>query len=121
MDTQKISKIILAVGLCISVALNIAIVFMFVKSMDNCNEKTASLEVKNEILGFTQNFVEKILMASRDIDFDTRLELETEVRSLGNEEILNQWQKFTKSTTKTEASNEAKNLLKLLVDKSSAI
>lgn len=62
-------------------------------------------------------FVEDILMADTEISFDTRLTLETAVRGLNDQQVFDQWQKFTKTTTKEEASNEAKNLLDLLVKK----
>ena len=118
MDAKKIVKIVFIIILCLSVVLNIALAVLLVKTVNNCNQSIASLASKNQILDFTQMFVQKILMANQDIDFDTRLELETEVRNLNDQDILAQWQKFTKSTTKTDASNEAKNLLELLVKKS---
>jgi hypothetical protein len=43
--------------------------------------------------------------------------LETAVRDLKDEEILNQWQKFVDSKTETEAQKEVKNLLELLINK----
>jgi hypothetical protein len=64
-------------------------------------------------------FTEKVLLAERDVDFDTRLSLETAVRALNDQEIFDQWQKFTKSATKEEASAEAKKLLRILVQKTS--
>ncbi len=76
-----------------------------------------SQELNAKTLEFTRMFVEDILMANTEISFDTRLTLETTVRNLGDQQILEQWQKFTKATTKEEASNQAKNLLNLLVKK----
>lgn len=64
---------------------------------------------------FTKMFVEDVLMAKEEIDFDTRLSLETAVRNLNDQEVFDQWQAFTKSTTKEGASNEAKALLDLLI------
>lgn len=51
------------------------------------------------------------------MSFDTRLKLEAAVRSLDDEEILSQWQKFTESKTEAEAQTEVKNLLEMLVKK----
>lgn len=70
-----------------------------------------------KILAFTSMFVEKVLMASADIDFDTRLTLETSVRALNDQQIFDQWQKFTKAVTKEDSSNDAKILLDLLIKK----
>ena len=73
--------------------------------------------INTKTLEFTRMFVEDILMADTEISFDTRLTLETAVRGLNDQQVFDQWQKFTKTTTKEEASNEAKNLLDLLVKK----
>ena len=62
-------------------------------------------------------FVHDILMANKDIDFDTRLSLETAVRALNDQDIFNQWTRFTKVTEKEDASYEAKVLLDLLIKK----
>lgn len=75
--------------------------------------QTQALDTK--VLTFTSMFVKTVLMASQDIDFDTRLELETAVRGLNNQDIFSQWQKFTKAVTKEDASIEAKLLLDLLI------
>jgi hypothetical protein len=118
MENKKIIKIIFTVVLCLSLIGNVAMAYLHIVTVNNLNKIIEVQNTKNKILSFTEIFVQKILMASQDIDFDTRLELETEVRSLNDSEILDQWQKFTKSTTKSEASAEAKTLLNLLVVKS---
>jgi len=64
-------------------------------------------------------FTEKILLSGKDIDFDTRLSLETAVRDVGDEEILSQWERFTNSKTREEATAEAKYLLEILIKKTS--
>jgi len=72
-------------------------------------------QMNNNVLSFANMFVEKVLMADKEIDFDTRLELETTVRSLNNTAIFDQWQAFVKAETKEDASQQAKQLLNLLV------
>ncbi len=67
------------------------------------------------VLTFTALFIEKILRAHGEVDFETRLQLENQVRDLKNPEILAQWQKFTGSNTELEAQEEVKNLLELLI------
>ena len=74
-------------------------------------------QVDTNVLSFTCMFVKKVLMAEKEIDFDTRLELETTVRGLNDQEIFDQWEKFTKAETKEEISDNAKQLLNLLVRK----
>jgi len=63
--------------------------------------------------------VQSVLLSDREVDFDTRLSLETAVRNINDQEILSQWDAFTKSSTQQEATKEAKELLGLLIKKSS--
>ena len=116
-DSKKITKILLISVLCISLVANVGLVFWLVKTVDSLNGRYAKEKINYQILSFANMFVEKILMADGDVDFDTRLELETAVRSLNDTEIFNQWQSFTKSSTKTEASTEAKELIDLLLSR----
>ena len=70
-----------------------------------------------EILSFARMFVDKILKANGAVDFEDRLKLESSARALNDEEILNQWVKFTESKTEEEAQGEVINLLSLLLGK----
>lgn len=68
---------------------------------------------------FRNMFTEQVLLTSKEIDFDTRLALETSVRGLNDPEIFAAWQAFTNSETKEQATATAKGLLKLLIEKTS--
>lgn len=74
-------------------------------------------ETSSKILDFTKFFIEKVLKAEAEVDFETRLKLENAVRNLEDEEILAQWQKFIESRTEIEAQEEVKNLLEVLIGK----
>ncbi len=80
----------------------------------------AALETQKtneKVLDFAKLFIEKVLKAETEVDFETRLKLENVVRNLSDEEILTQWQKFTESKTEIQAQEEVKNLLEILVNK----
>jgi len=81
---------------------------------------TQALETQktNEnLLNFAKLFIDTVLKAEGEIDFETRLQLENAVRNLNDNEILAQWQKFVGSKTEIEAQKEVKNLLEILVSK----
>ena len=82
------------------------------------NEEALKVRQINEkILGFTNLFINQVLRAKEEIDFETRLKLENTVRGIGDDEVLGQWQKFVESKTENEAQEQVKNLLDLLVKK----
>jgi len=85
------------------------------QELEKAKETLAIQEINEKVLDFSKLFIEKVLKTEGEIDFENRLILENAVRNLGDEEVLNQWQKFTGSQTEAEAQIEVKNLLELLV------
>ena len=70
-----------------------------------------------KVVEFTKTFIQDVLKANKEVDFETRLKLETAVRNLNDKEILAQWQKFVDSKTENGAQQEVKNLLEMLINK----
>ncbi|MDD2758651.1 MAG: hypothetical protein PHD72_04810 [Patescibacteria group bacterium] len=66
---------------------------------------------------FLQTFIQKVIRSEGEVSFETRLKLENEVRDLGDDKILAQWQAFVNSQTEAEAQKNVKALLGLLTDK----
>lgn len=112
-NTTKTLLILLAALLALSLLVNVWLIFQLSATSRNLN----SQQTDEEVLAFTKMFVEDVLMATKEIDFDTRLSLETSVRGLDDKQIFDQWQRFTRTQTKEDSSNEAKILLDLLVKK----
>ncbi len=108
---KKVIQIFLITLFCASLVLNGWLSYQLYMAVGAYNLQ----QVDAKVLSFTKMFIKDVLMADKEIDFDTRLSLETSVRSLNNQQIFDQWQKFTKSETKEDSSDEAKILLDLLI------
>jgi len=81
-------------------------------------ENTAEIRAINSgAVEFLDAFVEKVLKSTKEVDFETRLKLENQVREIKDDAILKTWQKFTTSKTEAEAQEQVKNLLSLLAKK----
>ena len=92
--------------------------YLFVIKELRQTQTALQTQTTNEkVLEFSKLFIKEVLKAETEVNFDTRLKLETAVRNLGDEEILNQWQKFVDSKTEAGAQEEVKNLLGMLVNK----
>jgi hypothetical protein len=116
----KLDKIIIIAIILILLAGNIYFGSKYFSVQKELKETKAAMEVpkiNEKILSFTNLFIIKVLKAESEVDFETRLKLETAVRDLNDEEILNQWKKFTESKTEADAQTEVKNLLEILVSK----
>lgn len=87
------------------------------KELEIAKESLKVQQINEKNLNFTKLFIDQVLKAEKEIDFETRLKLENAVRNLDDEEILAQWNKFIESKTETEAQTGVKNLLDLLVGK----
>lgn len=98
-------------------------VFMYLSYADmkegvKLRQQKQVVALTNEkILSFSKMFIEKVLKAEGEIDFETRLKLESAVRDLQDEEVFRAWQKFTNSTTEREAQQSVKSLLSVLIEK----
>jgi hypothetical protein len=77
----------------------------------------AAQKKSDAVLDFTQMFIEKVLQTQSEVDFDTRMKLENAVINLNDEQILDQWKKFTGSKTNEEAQQNVKDLLETLIVK----
>lgn len=115
MDKKTFFISLLCAFAFISLLLNGALVFFIIRNQNICQQR----QINARVLDFRNMFTEKVLLSDQEIDFDTRLVLENSVRSLNDAEIFSQWEKFTESATKEEATAEAKKLLELLIQKTS--
>lgn len=116
---MKKSKIILIIIL-ILLAGNIFFGVKYFALQKELRQTQASLDVQKtneKVLEFTKLFINEVLKAETEVDFETRLKLENAIRDLGDAEIFAQWEKFTESKTEADAQIEVKNLLGILVSK----
>jgi hypothetical protein len=117
---MKQPKIILAAVILLLVVSDIFFCLKYFSVKTELAQKQSELssqQTNSQVLVFATMFIEKILKADQEVDFETRLELENSVRNLNDQDILNQWQKFTAAQTQEKAQEEVKNLLGLLVSK----
>lgn len=114
MNNQK--TILNRVIIIILLAGNIFLGFKYFTQKKEVEVVSQNQVFNDKALSFTKLFVEKVLKAEGEVNFETRLQLENAVRDLGNQKILDQWQKFTESKTEVDAQLEVKNLLQMLIN-----
>jgi len=117
MNKTKIIYAVILIALFIS---NLFFIIQYRTQKKELEEIKKPLEIRKineKILNFTSLFIEKVLKAEGEVDFETRLKLENAVREINDQEILTEWQKFVDSKTESEAQQEVKNLLELLMNK----
>jgi preprotein translocase subunit YajC len=90
------------------------------KETEKLQTQLAASQAKMPIIKFSQAFVDKVLRAEGEVSFETRLELENQVRELKDPQVLEQWNLFVNAQTEGEAQSQVKALLGLLVQKANA-
>lgn len=78
--------------------------------------QTVQAEDQNNTEEFLKLFVDKVLGTNGEVSFDDRLKLETEVRELNNESILDAWNAFVGSETSFDAQNNLRALITVTVE-----
>lgn len=110
----------LIIIILISLAGNVFLGFWNMQMQKDLQLAKSELSAKNNSIGiinFTEMLVRDVLSSDKEVNFETRLQLENAVRELNDAEILSQWKKFTKSGAEDQAQMEVKNLLKILLNK----
>lgn len=87
------------------------------KELEGTMSTVSTQKYNGQVLSFMKMFIKQVIKSNKEIDFDTRLQLENSVRGLNDPAILAQWQKFVNSQTQDEAQANVKDLLELLVNK----
>jgi|GEM_PF-688767 hypothetical protein len=109
-----------------SIVVLVLVIVMIIFSSYYMEMKTELAEAKNNlrnqqfnvaVLDFNQMFIKKVLKAEEDVDFESRLKLETAVRALGDQEILAGWNSFVNAENDMAAQKEVKELLFILAVK----
>ena len=85
------------------------------KELERTKSALGAQKLSENVLNFTNLFINKVLKEEEEISFEERLKLENAVRELNDKDIINQWEKFVNSETESEAQKEVKNLLELLI------
>jgi hypothetical protein len=80
-------------------------------------EEMKKMDENIKLSKFMKLFVDKVLGTNGTISFEDRVKLESDVRALGDENLLKQWNIFVVSQNSEEAQKNAVVLMSLLMSK----
>ncbi len=80
-------------------------------------EQATRTEQRIQVAKFMRLFIEKVLSTNGTVSFEDRVQLENDVRKLGDEQIVKQWQAFVSSQDGEQAQQRAILLMSLLSNK----
>jgi hypothetical protein len=117
MDKKSLAILILSCICVILAAITIFLGYLFLQSQHQLVLTQQKQVFDTKVLAFRDMFTRNIILSGKEVDFNTRLAMETSVRALNDAQIFDQWQKFTQAETPSDASSQAKKLLELLIEK----
>lgn len=77
----------------------------------------AKIDENLKVSKFMKLFIDKVLSTNGTISFEDRVKLEADIRALGDENVLKQWNLFVESENSEEAQKNAVMLMSLLISK----
>ncbi len=117
-DKTRLSSNILMIAL---VMMNIFFGIQYTQNIRNedklIEEQAARTEQRIQVAKFMRLFIEKVLSTNGTVSFEDRVQLENDVRKLGDEQIVKQWQAFVASKDGEQAQQRAITLMSLLSNK----
>lgn len=79
--------------------------------------EAAKTEERLKVSKFMKLFVDKVLSTNGTITFEDRVKLESDVRALGDESVVKQWEVFVASKDSDNAQKSAVLLMSILMNK----
>ncbi len=103
------------------VGLNIFFSIQYTQNMKTDDAKQAQEIAKTEerlkVSKFMKLFIDKVLSTNGTISFEDRVKLESDVRALGDESVVKQWETFVASKDSDTAQKSAVLLMSILMNK----
>lgn len=117
-DRTRLSSNVLMIAL---VMMNIFFGIQYTQNIRNedkmIEEQAQRTEQRIQVAKFMRLFIEKVLSTNGTVTFEDRVQLENDVRKLGDEQIVKQWQSFVGSKDGEQAQQRAILLMSLLSNK----
>jgi Na+-transporting NADH:ubiquinone oxidoreductase subunit NqrC len=114
MNKFKIFAVVLFILL---IASNIFFAVKYFLNVKQIKQIKQEQQINSDVLSFTKLFVDKVLMGSKEVSFEDRLQLENSIRALKDKEAFDLWDKFTKAKEQTEIQSNFYDLFSLLLTK----
>jgi len=115
------TRLIANVLMILLVGLNIFFSIQYTQGMKRDSQEQADKAIRAEetfkVSKFMKLFIDKVLSTNGTISFEDRVKLESDVRALGDEALVKQWETFVASADNETAQKNAVLLMSLLMSK----
>jgi len=115
-SSHKITLILVIIIIASNIAWGVGY-FEEKSALSKAHSELSAITQNKKILAFQKLFIDKVLQANGEVDFNTRVLLQNSVNDTGDKAIIGVWNSFLESKTEADGQKRVKELLSLLSSK----
>ena len=115
--TRLLANILMVVLVALNIFFSIQYTNNIKKEDEKTIEETTKLEERLETAQFMKFFIDKVLGTNGTISFEDRVKLESDIRDLGDDTLVKQWEVFVASPDSETAQQSAVRLMSMLANR----
>ena len=115
--TRLVANILMVVLVCLNIFFSVQYTSNIKKEGIQAEAELAKTEERLETSRFMKFFIDKVLGTNGTISFEDRVKLEADIRAMGDQNLVKQWEVFVSSTDSETAQESAVKLMSTLASK----
>jgi hypothetical protein len=115
--TRLVANILMVVLVCLNIFFSVQYTSNIKKEGIQAEAELAKTEERLQTSRFMKFFIDKVLGTNGTISFEDRVKLESDIRAMGDQNLVKQWEVFVASTDSETAQESAVKLMSALASK----
>ena len=115
--TRLVANILMVLLVCLNIFFSIQYTQNIKTNDIQAEQELAKTEERLKTSRFMKFFIDKVLGTNGTISFEDRVKLESDIRGLGDQTLITQWESFVASTDSEDAQETAVKLMSMLASK----
>ncbi len=115
--TRLVANILMLILVVLNIFFSVQYTENIRKEDKRAEAELAKTEERLQTSRFMKFFVDKVLGTNGTVSFEDRVKLESDIRALGDQSIISQWEVFVASKDSIEAQETAVKLMSMLASK----
>ncbi len=115
--TRLVANILMLVLVVLNIFFSVNYTENIRKEDARTEQELAKTEERLQTSRFMKFFIDKVLGTNGTVSFEDRVKLESDIRALGDEALIKQWESFVASEDSEQAQETAVKLMSMLASK----
>ncbi len=115
--TRLVANILMLILVVLNIFFSVNYTENIRKEDARTEQELAKTEERLQTSRFMKFFIDKVLGTNGTVSFEDRVKLESDIRALGDEALIKQWESFVASEDSEQAQETAVKLMSMLASK----